>query len=75
MAGLARRYGVDPARPVRWEVEALTPVELQRLVLAGVGPYVHRDVVARQVSREDAQRRALPAFPDGWGAAGRAAPA
>ncbi|MFD3663133.1 hypothetical protein ACFWVF_21475 [Streptomyces sp. NPDC058659] len=32
----ARRYGFDPRRPVQWEVEALEPDELQRLVLAAV---------------------------------------
>ncbi|RPF43596.1 hypothetical protein EDD96_0086 [Streptomyces sp. Ag109_G2-6] len=33
----ARRYGLDPRRrPVQWEVEALEPDELQRLVLAAV---------------------------------------
>ncbi|WP_329201863.1 MULTISPECIES: hypothetical protein [unclassified Streptomyces] len=29
----ARRYGFDSRRPVQWEVEALEPDELQRLVL------------------------------------------
>ncbi|MFF0537110.1 hypothetical protein ACWDF1_11415 [Streptomyces coelicoflavus] len=37
-AGFARRYG--PGRPVQWEVEALDPAELQRLVLAAVAPYI-----------------------------------
>ncbi|MFD3547045.1 hypothetical protein ACFWUW_15795 [Streptomyces sp. NPDC058655] len=36
----ARRYGFDPRRPVQWEVEALEPAELQRLVLAAVD-FVH----------------------------------
>ncbi|MER5974522.1 hypothetical protein ABT112_33280 [Streptomyces sp. NPDC002055] len=31
----------------------LEPAELQRLVLAAVGPYVDRDVLARQVARTD----------------------
>ncbi|WP_260475165.1 hypothetical protein [Streptomyces sp. WAC 06725] len=34
----ARRHGLDAARPVQWEVEALHPDELQRLVLAAVAP-------------------------------------
>ncbi|MGW3661083.1 hypothetical protein ACWD6R_38020 [Streptomyces sp. NPDC005151] len=65
----ARRYGFDPARPVQWEVEALEPDELRRLVLAAVAPYVDRDVLARQVAREEEQRRALAAFLDDWDAA------
>ncbi|MER6108462.1 hypothetical protein [Streptomyces hirsutus] len=70
----ARRHGFGPARPVQWEVEALEPAELQRLVLAAVALYVDRDVLARQVTREEAQRRALAAFLDGWDAAGGGAP-
>lgn len=65
----ARRYGFDPARPVQWEVEALEPAELQRLVLAAVDPYVDRDVLARQVAREEQQRRALEEFVGRWGTA------
>ncbi len=71
----ARRYGFDPACPVQWEVEALEPAELQSLVLAAVDPYVDRDVLARQVAREDAQCRALAAFLDGWEAGSGGAPA
>ncbi|MCZ0210727.1 hypothetical protein OZK63_35645 [Streptomyces sp. UMAF16] len=67
----ARRYGFDPHRPVQWEVEALEPDELRRLVLPAVDPYVDRDVLARQIAREEEQRRALAAFVRGWGAAGR----
>ncbi len=66
----ARRYGFDIERPVQWEVEALEPDELQRLVLAAVAPYVDRQVLARQIAREEEQRRALAAFVRGWGAAG-----
>jgi hypothetical protein len=64
--GFARRYAFDPARPVQWEVEALPPDELRRLVLEAVDPYVDRDVLARQVALEDEQRRALAAFLGGW---------
>jgi hypothetical protein len=71
----ARRYGFDPRRPVQWEVEALEPAELQRLVLAAVAPYIDRDVLARQIARKEEQRRALAAFLDGWDAAGGGAPA
>ncbi len=44
----ARCYGFDIERPVQWEVEALEPAELQRLVLAAVDPYIDRAVLARQ---------------------------
>ncbi|MFG2480886.1 hypothetical protein [Streptomyces fagopyri] len=64
----ARRYGFD--HPVQWEVEALEPDELQRLVLAAVAPYVDRGVLAEQMDREEQQRRALFDFLGGWGAAG-----
>ncbi|MER7878362.1 hypothetical protein ABTY63_33285 [Streptomyces solisilvae] len=43
----ARRYGFGIERPVQWEVEALEPDELQRLVLAAVAPYIDRDVLAQ----------------------------
>jgi hypothetical protein len=43
LPAFARRYGFDPRRPVQWEVEALEPDELQRLVLAAVAPYIDRD--------------------------------
>jgi hypothetical protein len=55
-------------------VEALESAELQRLVLAAVDPYIDRGVLARQIAREEEQRRALAAFLDGWDAAGRGAP-
>ncbi|WP_254594762.1 hypothetical protein [Streptomyces sp. 8P21H-1] len=58
----ARRHGLDIDHPVQWEVEALEPAELQRLVLAAVGPYVDRDVLAEQMAREEQQRRALEEF-------------
>ncbi|MGW2818999.1 hypothetical protein [Streptomyces sp. NPDC001415] len=67
----AERHGFDPARPVQWEVEALEPEELQRLVLAAVDPYIDRQVLAQQIAREEEQRRALAGFLDGWGPAGR----
>ncbi|MFF2927135.1 hypothetical protein ACFVTP_32820 [Streptomyces celluloflavus] len=66
----ARRYGFDIDHPVQWEVEALEPDELQRLVLAAVTPYVDRDVLAEQIAREEQQRRALADFLGGWDAAG-----
>ncbi|MFF3489638.1 hypothetical protein ACFYXC_41455 [Streptomyces sp. NPDC002701] len=64
----ARRYGFDPVHSVQWQVEALEPDELQRLVLTALTPYVDRDILARQVTREEAQRRALAAL---WTAGAR----
>ncbi|MFD3472254.1 hypothetical protein ACFWWM_39255 [Streptomyces sp. NPDC058682] len=66
----ARRYGFPIDRPVQWEVEALEPAELKRLVLAAVAPYVDRTVLAQQLAREEQQRRALSEFVGRWGAAG-----
>ncbi|MFF4324506.1 hypothetical protein [Streptomyces sp. NPDC001568] len=63
----ARRYGFDIENPVQWEVEALEPDELQRLVLAAVDPYIDRDVLAQQIAREEQQRRALEGFAGRWG--------
>ncbi|MGV9313585.1 hypothetical protein ACWDR0_15545 [Streptomyces sp. NPDC003691] len=48
-------------------MEALEPDELRRLVLAAVDPYIDRDVLARQIAREEQQRRALEDFAGRWG--------
>ncbi|UUA11581.1 MULTISPECIES: hypothetical protein [Streptomyces] len=64
--GFARRYGLDASRPVQWEVEALDPTELQRLVLAAVAPYIDRPVLAARIAEEERQRRQLRAFAEGW---------
>ncbi|MER6523060.1 hypothetical protein ACFWHQ_39465 [Streptomyces sp. NPDC060334] len=66
----ARRYGFDIEHPVQWELEALEPAELQRLVLAAVAPYIDRDVLTRQVARQEEQRRALATVVRGWAGAG-----
>ncbi|MFI7087751.1 hypothetical protein ACIBUR_29660 [Streptomyces anulatus] len=42
-----------------WEVEALDPVELQRLVLAAVAPYVDSAVLGARVAEETRQRARL----------------
>ncbi|WP_327270859.1 hypothetical protein OG609_00220 [Streptomyces sp. NBC_01224] len=55
---------------MQWEVEALEPDELRRLVLAAVAPYIDRQVLAQQTARQEEQRRALASFVRGWGAAG-----
>ncbi|MFF3277485.1 hypothetical protein ACFYWU_42210 [Streptomyces chrestomyceticus] len=51
---------------MQWEVEALDPDELQRVVLAAVAPHVDRTVLARQIAREAEQRRALRRFARSW---------
>ncbi|MBK3521094.1 hypothetical protein JHN54_05275 [Streptomyces sp. MBT70] len=43
---------------------------LQRLALDAVAPYIDRDVLARQLAREEAQRRALTAVLNGRRAGG-----
>ncbi|MEU4729690.1 hypothetical protein [Streptomyces sp. NPDC023588] len=48
----------------------LEPDELQRLVLAAVDPYIDRDVLAREIAREEQRRRALEEFVGRWGAEG-----
>ncbi|MFF4324815.1 hypothetical protein [Streptomyces sp. NPDC001568] len=48
-------------------MEALEPEELQRLVLASVAPCIDRDVLARQIAREEQQRRILEEFAGRWG--------
>lgn len=58
----ARRYGFDVRQPVQWEVEALEPAELQRLVLEAVEPYIDRAQLARQLAEERRQRRRLAEF-------------
>ncbi|MFF4105396.1 hypothetical protein [Streptomyces sp. NPDC001903] len=63
----ARRYGFDIERPAQWEVEALEPDELQRLVFDAVAPYIDRDVLAQQIAREKQQRRALEELIGRWG--------
>ncbi|MFD4834319.1 hypothetical protein ACFWPV_31440 [Streptomyces uncialis] len=54
-------HGFEPARPAQWEVKALEPAALQRLVPAA-DPYADRDILARQIAREEQQRRALDEF-------------
>ncbi|MGW2672673.1 hypothetical protein ACWC5F_32120 [Streptomyces sp. NPDC001272] len=66
----ARRYGFDIEHPVQCEVEALEPDEPQRRVLAAADPYIDRDILARQIAREEQQRGALSDFVDGWARAG-----
>ncbi|MFD0271077.1 hypothetical protein ACFVGY_31595 [Streptomyces sp. NPDC127106] len=65
-AGFARRYGLDPAQPVQWEVEALDPAELQRLVLNAVAPHVDQAVLNDVIAEEDRQRDRLREFTGQW---------
>ncbi|MEV6133074.1 hypothetical protein AB0M05_40850 [Streptomyces violaceusniger] len=64
--GFASRYELDPSQPVQWEVEALEPVELQRLVLSAIAPYIDQAVLADRIAEEEWQRGQLRAFTDGW---------
>ncbi|MFB7214680.1 hypothetical protein [Streptomyces sp. NPDC056255] len=64
--GFARRYGLAADQPVQWEVEALDPTELQRLVLAAVAPYIDRRILTEQIAEEERQRGQLRAFTEGW---------
>lgn len=57
----ARRHHLDPARPVQWEVEALDPVVLRRLVLAAVAPHIDRAVLETRIAEEERQRSRLRA--------------
>ncbi|WP_395367032.1 hypothetical protein ACHGLA_36455 [Streptomyces sp. YH02] len=52
----ARRYGFDIDRPVQWEVEALEPAELKRLVLDAVDTYLDREILAQVMAEEEQQR-------------------
>ncbi|MEU9015851.1 hypothetical protein AB0D12_40640 [Streptomyces sp. NPDC048479] len=63
----ARCYGFDLDRPVQWEVEALDPAELRRLVLDAVEPHIDRALLARQLAEEMRQRRRLAEFLAGFG--------
>ncbi|MET9432286.1 MULTISPECIES: hypothetical protein [unclassified Streptomyces] len=58
----AQRYGFDVDQPVQWEVEALEPAELQRLVLEAVEAHIDRSQLARQLAEEQRQRRQLADF-------------
>ncbi|MFG2774753.1 hypothetical protein [Streptomyces sp. NPDC048350] len=55
----AHRYGFDIDRPVQWEVEALEPAELKRLVLETVDTYIDRQILAQVMAEEEQQRGRL----------------
>ncbi|MCB5910369.1 hypothetical protein LIU39_23865 [Streptomyces sp. SF28] len=52
----ADRYELDPGQPVQWEVEALDPAELQRLVLDAVALYIDNAVLIDRIAEEERQR-------------------
>jgi hypothetical protein len=60
--GFARRYGFDLDRPVQWEVEALEPAELKRLVMEAVDGYIDREILAEVIAEEEQQRAQLAAL-------------
>ncbi|MFE7712817.1 hypothetical protein ACFU6I_45440 [Streptomyces sp. NPDC057486] len=51
---------------MQWEVEALDPAELQRLVLGAAAPYIDRPILADRIADEERQRRRLRAYVEGW---------
>jgi hypothetical protein len=72
-SAFASCHGFDLSCPVQWEVEALEPDELRRLILAAVAPYIDRDVHAQQIACEEQQCRVLSEFLDGCGSGGTSA--
>ncbi|MFJ9041887.1 hypothetical protein ACIRF8_35700 [Streptomyces sp. NPDC102406] len=62
----ARRHGLEPADRVQWEVEALDPGLLRRLILEVVDQYTDRDALAAVLDRERRQRRELEAVLADW---------
>lgn len=63
----AERHGLARSEPVQWEVEALDPAELRRLVLEAVEPFVDRAALARQIEAEAEQRERIEQFLARWG--------
>ncbi|MFM9700257.1 hypothetical protein [Streptomyces europaeiscabiei] len=53
----ARRYGFDIDHPVQWEVEALEPDELQRLILTDGFSHLWVSLITAGVSRWAVTRR------------------
>ncbi|MEW1637526.1 hypothetical protein AB0469_26075 [Streptomyces sp. NPDC093801] len=51
---------------MQWEVEALDPAELQRLVLDAVAPHVDQAVLNDVIAEEDRQRDRLREFTGQW---------
>ncbi|MGC5530390.1 hypothetical protein [Streptomyces sp. SR-10] len=44
---------------MQWEVEALDPAKLHRLVLAAVAPHIDQAVLADRITEEEWQRSLL----------------
>ncbi|MFF9981119.1 hypothetical protein [Streptomyces erythrochromogenes] len=51
---------------MQWEVEALDPAELQRLVLAAFAAHVDQDALNTCIAEEQRQRDRLRAYTAGW---------
>lgn len=64
--GFAERHGLDPARPVQWEVEAIAPDVLHDLVLDAVAELVDVAQLADVLADEAAERGRLTGFLRGW---------
>jgi len=66
VAGVRPPIRLATDQPVQWEVEALDPTKLQRLVLAAVASYIDRRVLTDRIAEEERQRGPLRAFTEGW---------
>ena len=64
--GFAARHGLDPARPVQWEAEALDPAALRTLLLDAVDARIDPVRLARAMAAERADRDRLAAFLATW---------
>ncbi|MCW8383975.1 hypothetical protein [Streptomyces justiciae] len=62
----ARRHHLDPTRPVQWEVEALAPDVLHRLVLDVVNQHTDRAALTDVLAEEQRQRRDLDTALQAW---------
>ncbi|WP_033401113.1 hypothetical protein [Actinokineospora enzanensis] len=62
----ALRHGLDPTRPVQWEVEAIDPATLRGLLLDTVDGYVDAEQLGAVIAEEREQRAQLAAFLRTW---------
>jgi hypothetical protein len=62
----AIEHGLDEARPVQWEAEAIDPAALRDLVLGAVADYIDTAVLNAVLAQETADRARLSAFLDNW---------
>jgi len=65
-SAFASRHGLDPARPVQYEVEAINPTELRDLLIAAVDARTDLARLRRVLEHEEAERRRLTEFLSSW---------